>query len=265
MPPRPIDAGTDVSASTERRIIGSLAAVAAAYIVLAGVQVRHWAEYRPLPRTARPPSPPTLQWATLKRVYREGGVGELFRGGHILFARLFVVLCCVVFAISVFKPAAADGATDRAVAGQVSKVAVASLLAWAATYPLGAQHVAAVLGADDPMGAMDPPNKFLRAGLLSAPVFLANLAHAGLLSLAGLQWLLHFAFDTSSVVVLTGFTLACVIVSWPLRVAAVRIIATYVYREGVTERPKDLPPYDGLLATCRAIRDEEGWEVLLGW
>lgn len=176
------------------------------------------------------------------------------------------MLVCVVLAISVFKPPA-EKATDRAVAGQVCKVAITSFLAWAGTYPLGAQHVAAVLGADDPLGAMGgAPNKFLRAGLLSAPVAIANLAHAGLLSLAGLQWLLHFAFDTGpGVVVLTGFTLACVIASWPLRVAAVGIIATYVYREGVTERPKDLPPYDGLLATCRAIRDEEGWGVLLGW
>lgn len=142
--------------------------------------------------------------------------------------------------------------------------------AWAATYPLGSLFVALVLGEPDP-----PKGGFWRllrrrTDWFCWPVFVANVAQGVLLAVAVWQFVKYCFAEHASGAAALATLVVCDVASWPLRVVAVRIIAAHMddaddKDDDEEGRPGSLPPYEGLVATCRAIVREEGWGVLLGW
>ncbi|WOO81855.1 uncharacterized protein LOC62_04G005373 [Vanrija pseudolonga] len=229
----------------------ALAAVMTAYCILSCVQVQHWATYRPR-GSAR-----ISQWGTFGKML-SGKRRPFSRGGPALLFRLLLVglLSLVSLLVVLVLALTLDPYT------QLLAIPLTFVPAWAATYPLGSHFVALVLGEPDP-----PKGELWhwlrrRRDLFCLPVFLANVVQGAILSVPLWQWAGYFFSENVSGAAVVATVVVCDIATWPPRVAATRIIDAHMDDADDKDdeaRPSSLPPYDGLLATCRAIVHEEGW------
>ncbi|KAL1412349.1 hypothetical protein Q8F55_000093 [Vanrija albida] len=268
--PTPIDAWLR-AATLPQLVVAALAL--AAYPVLAGAQVRHWATYRPL----GDPDPGSL-WTALRR---RGADGTVFRGAGALALRQLLTLGLCAFTAAASTP---SRPTERGVALQIALVLATFIAAWTATSPLAALHAARELGAR-------PSAEGMRAAALAGAV------HAALLASALLQLLLAAGFGSGPGWELAPyaaayplptpadpfprgalpFLAATVLVTVPLALlvampfigAIVRLRANY-NPKGVSLADDDPhyagPQLTGVFATLRRTIAVEGWYgVYKGW